>query len=597
MPRQRKFVQALSNDIKHLLHESRTAELDDNGNTETIDAAVPTWSGSPYPGLRSFRPHEAAIFFGRGGEVDALVARLRDPTTRRFLAVVGASGTGKSSLVQAGLLPRLADGAVETSRDWMVLVFTPGATGDNPFLPLAAELARALPPSRYRRPVDLAGMLAREPGRIAEFAAALVEGRSRGALVLLFVDQLEELFTHGSESYRAPFAALLGAAADAPRLRVVATLRADFLPRCAADPVLAALLQGGTFVLGPPGPAALLDVICRPAERAGLALDDGLADEILRDGGGDAGALPLVAFCLEELYRSWAASRQRCLSTEAYRSMGGLRGAIARRAGTILEELRITEGAATLDAALPRLFAALVHVDATGKAARRRASRDELMASPEPVPRLVDALTDPGRLLLADDVGGRATVALAHEALLQEWPALECWLDRSRALMQRVERQLLGLAAPEVEDRRRAAEALGEIGLAAPEVVPALLVGVSDTNSGVRSAAIGALGRLGSAAPNALPAVVAALDDAERHVRRAAAKALASVGPVTAETAPALLALLRWSEHYVRQGAAMALGRIPRLRCPRRPCRRWRSLSPATMTRRSAPLPRKGLGD
>ena len=193
------------------------------------------------------------------------------------------------------------------------------------------------------------------------------------------------MFALADEGHRRDFIELLARAADDPRLRVLATLRADFLPQGMADPVLAPLLQAGTFPLGPPGSAALTDMIRRPAEQAGLVLEEGLADAILRDAGGDPGeALPLVAFCLEELYRQHGAERR--LTLDAYRAMDGLRGAISRRASELLDDFRKAEGA-DLDAALPQLFRALVHVDAAGKAARRRASRDALWVAPAPVPR------------------------------------------------------------------------------------------------------------------------------------------------------------------------------------------------------------------
>ncbi len=268
--------------------------------------AAKLWSGSPYPGLRPFTSDEAAIFFGRGREVDGLLARLRDPA-QRFLAVVGASGAGKSSLVRAGLLPRLADGAIEGSRHWRTLVFTPGAMGGDPFLALAAKLENKLPAHAQKPPVKIAETLATAPQHLQKYADVLLAKRPAGAALVLFVDQLEELFTLVAERHRGAFAGLLARAAADPRLRVLATLRADFLPQSAAEPALAALLQGGTFVLGPPGPEALLDMIRRPAERAGLTLDEGLAGEILREAGGEPGeALPLVAFCLEELHRRTA---------------------------------------------------------------------------------------------------------------------------------------------------------------------------------------------------------------------------------------------------------------------------------------------------
>ena len=182
--------------------------------------------------------------------------------------------------------------------------------------------------------------------------------RPPGAALVLFVDQLEELFTIVAARYRGAFIRLLALAAGDPRLRVLATLRADFLPQCAAEPALATLLQGGAFVLGPPGPEALLDMIRRPAERAGLDLEEGLAGVILRDAGGDPGeALPLVAFCLEELYRRTAPEHR--LTHGAYRAMGGLRGAISRRADALLEEFRKAERA-ELGAVLPQVSMLLV---------------------------------------------------------------------------------------------------------------------------------------------------------------------------------------------------------------------------------------------
>ena len=172
-----------------------------------------------------------------------------------------------------------------------------------------------------------------------------------------------------------PFGALLGAVMAKtqresvrpnPRLRVPATLRADFLSESTAEPALASLLRAGTFVLGPPGPAALADIVRSPAERAGLDLEDGLADEILRDAGGVSGALPLIAFCLEELYQRTTPEHR--FTRDAYRAMDGLRGAISQRAGKLMAEFRDIEGA-DLDAALSHIFENLVRVDA-GKAAR-----------------------------------------------------------------------------------------------------------------------------------------------------------------------------------------------------------------------------------
>jgi hypothetical protein len=177
-----------------------------------------------------------------------------------------------------------------------------------------------------------------------------------------------------------------------------------------------------------------------------LDLEVGLADEILRDAGGDSGALPLVAFCLYELFRQ--NKDEYRFSLDAYRALGGpscsgLRGAINLRADALLEEFQSTEDA-DIEALLPVLFRALVHVNAGGTATRQPALRDELMAEPHPMPKVVQALID-ARLLLAEDVGGQAVVTLAHEALIQEWTTLFAWLDHSRAQLQRLQLHLLHL--------------------------------------------------------------------------------------------------------------------------------------------------------
>jgi len=545
------FKERLTTDLKRLLRNRIGVS---NASSVPASTPAPIWTGSPYPGLRSFMTDEAAIFFGRGREVDALIARLRDPA-QRFLAAVGASGTGKSSLIRAGLIPRLQDGAIEGSQDWHVVTCTPGALGDNPFLALAA----ALPAHAQKSPMEIATALVKTPQRFLEYAITL----TGGGAVLLFVDQLEELLTHAAPPYRNPFGALLAHAVTQPHLRVVATLRADFLPQCAALPDLAPLLQAGTFVLAPPGPAALADMIRRPAERAGLILEDGLADEILKDAGTDPGALPLMAFCLEELYRQTAPDHR--LTVDAYDALGRLRGAISRRAAALLEELRETEGA-DIDAVLPRVFQALVHVDAGGTATRRRAFQDEL-SDTAPIPTILDKLVK-GRLLAAEDADGRPTITLAHEALLLEWPALRDWVDCNYVQMQRVQRLIAALGDADKRVRESAAEALGEIGLAA---VPALITALGDAEVNVRASAAKALEWSGPAAAEAVLALITALDDVDMLVCVNAAAALGrawalgQIGPtaeILSKAVSVLIAALGDANTVARQNATRTLMQI-----------------------------------
>ena len=224
------FVSWLEKDLKTILKK----RLEAAPWPPPAVVVEPVWKGSPYPGLRPFDITERAIFFGRGRETDALIGRLRDPN-QRFLAVVGASGSGKSSLVRAGLLPRLQQGAIE-GRHWRVLTFTPGAAGGNPFLALAFELARELPPSLRKPAIMIVEELANEPQRVTEYAATLLAGSSGDGALALVVDQMEELFTPAATTHRTAFLDLLAHAAGHPQLRVLATLRADFLSQAVTEP-------------------------------------------------------------------------------------------------------------------------------------------------------------------------------------------------------------------------------------------------------------------------------------------------------------------------------------------------------------------------
>jgi small GTP-binding protein len=536
------FRLRLESDIKMILRERLPSEA------RIADAAITAsaWIGSPYPGLRPFTNEEAAIFFGREREVDAIVAQLRDPT-QRFMAVTGVPGVGKSSLVRAGLLPQLARGAIEGSQHWRVLAFSPGAYGDNPFLALAVELRGGLPPGQAQRLIDIADALTVRPQFLLDFAEKLLANRPAGAALVLFIDQLEELFTLTAEPHRRRFIELLALAAADPRLRVLATLRADFLPQCATEPVLATLLQGGTFMLKPPEPAALLDIVRGPAERVGLTVEDGLVEEILMDAGHDPRAMPLMSFCMAELYGRAAPGRN--LTLEAYRAMGGLWGAIGRQATELLKEFPETAGA-DLDTALASLFRALVYIDPTGKVALKRTFLDVPMAAPAPLPQLTETLIV-GRILVAESAEGRPLVRLAHEALLQGWPPLHAWLQRHRAQMQRTQ-YLLSLAAQEPKEQQYALTELGKIGPSVPEVLPALIAALDDKEDLVRATAAEALGNIGPGALDAIPKLRALLRHSYPKICTRAAEAILRVIPVQADTVPALITALARTDRNSR---------------------------------------------
>jgi hypothetical protein len=274
---------------------------------ETSAAAItrdtttqPAWQGNPYLGLNAFREQHAAIFFGRGPETDELVKRFAIPTTR-IVAVIGASGSGKSSLVGAGLIPRLHAGAFPGSADWIIVRFTPAERGSDPFLNLMRRLAPTL--ASPSAPLEnIADTLRTHPIEINALAGQVLQGKSTNAELLLFADQFEEIFSaRVEERHRGPFIGLMDEIAYSPRIRLVLSLRADYYEHCTRDPRLAAWLHEGSFLLVAPTPLALAEMIERPARVAGLDPEPGLADAILKDAGTEPGALALVEFALEEL--------------------------------------------------------------------------------------------------------------------------------------------------------------------------------------------------------------------------------------------------------------------------------------------------------
>jgi WD40 repeat protein len=376
--------------------------------------------------LRAFTPDEAPIFYGRDAETDDLIDKLRE---NRLVAVVAASGAGKSSLVGAGLIPRLKANAIEGSKDWMVpemdgepgqrywigLRFTPGELGADPFMALANKLS----PMVSRTPRGIAEMLTSDPRSITELLDPLFVGKPAWAEALIFIDQFEELYTLADERYRTPFIEMLVAIAGSVRTRAILTLRADFYARCVENGTLAALLKTGTLPLSTAGPAALYEMISKPAERAGLTFEPGLVDRILRDTGSDPGALALLAYALDELYNT----RDGDVLTEAaYDALGGVQRAIGERAENIYENLPESAHAGLQD-----LFHELVEVDAPGEPTRRRAAKGRITGSPSSA-ELVRRFTD-ARLLVEDRRElGEGVVEVAHEALLRTWSRLVEWI-------------------------------------------------------------------------------------------------------------------------------------------------------------------------
>jgi serine/threonine protein kinase len=401
---------------------------------ELLDALEPLLPGrhirrlrvdeSPYPGLNAFQESDANRFFGRAREVAAAVTRLRD---QPLLAVVGPSGVGKSSFVRAGLLPALK----QSGETWTSLVVRPGRQ------PMAA-LAHAVAPMVNQSSTTLAGDLSEhhavlerlqnEPGYLG--AVLRSRARRRNQKILLFVDQFEELYTLVPDAgERLSFTACLASVADdaTTPLRVVLSVRSDFLDRAAEDPHFMAELSHSMFFLAPPGRDSLREAIVEPAEMAGYQFESmPMVDHMLDHLQHTPGALPLLQFAASKLWDMRDTAR-KLLTAASYDSIGGITGALASHADAVVAGLpqhsQALARALLLRLVTPERTRAVVGVD----------ELDELARDPAEIRRLIDHLVQ-ARLLVVQSgtSGGSASIEIVHESLIQSWPLLRRWLDENQ---------------------------------------------------------------------------------------------------------------------------------------------------------------------
>lgn len=380
---------------------------------------------NPFRGLRPFGVDDAASFFGR----DALLAELlrRLTSGQRLLALVGASGSGKSSLVAAGLVPALTKGVIDGSDGWLIAQMMPGS---RPF----AELEGALLRSTINGPDSLAEQFRDGDDGLLRSALRLLPDDD-GHLVIV-IDQFEELFNLvEDEAIRDRFLANLVTAVDDPhgRITVVLTLRADFYSQPLLHPEFGARLGNGIVNVTPLTAEELEAAAVRPAEQAGIAIEPSLLGQLISDVGFQPAALPLFQYTLTELFDRRTSDT---LVASAYRSMGGLEGALQRRADELYDSFDPEQQEATRQLLL-RLV--LVHED--GGRNRRRVSARELASlgvSPVAMQHVIGAM-GAHRLLSfdSDPLTGAPTVDLAHEALLTTWPTLGEWIEDSRDDLRR----------------------------------------------------------------------------------------------------------------------------------------------------------------
>ncbi len=398
--------------------------LDLAANIRREDA--PALGLCPYKGLNYFDEVDADLFVGREVLTAKLVERVLSlasngqPDENRFLAIVGASGSGKSSLVRAGLVPALRWD--QASADWQIHVFTPTAS---PLESLAASLT-AEDPSVIPSTV-LTDELMHDSRGLLSFAQRKL-GLKNGARLLLVVDQFEELFALcRSEEERASFISNLLIAAsevDGPALLVI-TLRADFYAHCASYPQLREALAHHQEYMGAMNNEELRRAIEEPAQRGRWEFEAGLVDVLLHDVGHEPGALPLLSHALLE---TWQRRRGRVMTLSGYASSGGVRGAISETAETVFTDQFTHEQ----QAIARRIFLRLTELnDETSMAdTRRRATFNELILNPEEAANthaVLKALADARLITTSED-----SAEVAHEALIREWPTLRSWLEDNR---------------------------------------------------------------------------------------------------------------------------------------------------------------------
>ena len=382
---------------------------------------------APYPGLPAFEREDAAVYFGRDPEVRDLIDRLRARRAMggaHMVAVLGSSGSGKSSLVRAGVLPRL-----QKFEPGFVVV-PPMRPGTDPCAELAKAMAEALgQPTQWRM---LAEHLSADPGEVA--TDLLMAAGRREATLLITIDQAEELFGTTPDAARAHFSQWLHALQRLPVL-VLLTLRSDRLGE------LQQWAQGiGAFEQFslPPLPAArLAQVIEGPARVAALSIAPGVVDAVMHDAGG-ADAMPLLAFTLRELWSramADAGADGPVIRLADYQALGDaaaglnpLENAVRRRADELVAPL----DAAPRKALREAFVGALVRVDDQGVYSRRAAQWDELDPA---VHATLEAFVDARLLVSRSDEAGRRSVEVAHEALLRKWPLLRDWLDDERGFL------------------------------------------------------------------------------------------------------------------------------------------------------------------
>ncbi|HEX5809378.1 MAG TPA: tetratricopeptide repeat protein [Anaerolineales bacterium] len=403
-----------------------------NAEVKDIENLPPEPGEPPFQGLQYFDEKDADRFFGREAVVARIVGRL---TTTRFLTVIGASGSGKSSVVRAGVIPalrrgqRLEDGSLPPtdSGQWDIRILTPSA---HPLDALAASLARDS--ESVSAITTLRNDLSQDPNALSLIVRRVLSQNGKKHL-LLVIDQFEEVFTQcRQEDERRTFIDHLLQVIDPANpqaISVLLTLRADFYTQLAFQDRLRELVSQNQEFIGAMSREELTRAILQPAALGNWKVQEGLVEVILDDLGSEPGALPLLSHALLE---TWKRRRGRVLTVSGYTSAGGVRGAIAQTAETVFRQRLSVEQ----QPIARMIFIKLAEMGEDSLDTRRRATFSELITratDTSTIDAVLSILTD-ARLVTTGTMepGDTRVVEVAHEALIREWPTLRDWLNQNR---------------------------------------------------------------------------------------------------------------------------------------------------------------------
>lgn len=396
------------------------------------DILAPDKIPNPFKGLEAFQQTDSHFFFGRDRLIERGIKRLAQKDRVRSLAVVGASGSGKSSLVRAGIIPQLRKEALPGSDRWHVTIFTPG------MMPIDALAQRLSPLIPNMESGQIAERLLTVPASLNNFIEDIVNESGGGddKRLVLVIDQFEEAFTRAGDKERQIFFDQIHHAASVKggNSQIIITMRADFFDRLSHYPKLAELFEQENMIIATEMTAAeLLQSIEGPAEAVGLKYEDGLSQRILDEVLRQPGSLPLLEYALKELYERRDGVN---LTNAAYDQIGGVRRALARHAEDIYTGL-----IAAQQSIMRRILLRLVEITEEGEATRRRVNRAELNfrdVDDVAVQELIDLMTaSSSRLLItsreikaSDDITTPPItwIEVSHEALIREWDRFKGWV-------------------------------------------------------------------------------------------------------------------------------------------------------------------------